>query len=230
MTCCIAGLVIPVHAVDRPQLAERYFHVLYPELDEKLLGLMITPMSLSHGGKYYPVLNPDLRLFSMELLDRPGNDDVGGASKTCPQLVLAAYFRFSSHGDTLEELATNGPIVNGQRNRQFRDLVEKHPRWSDQRILQELSNAKANFGPDAKEDLLRKLPLKELESLLGKISVTSAEFQIVDRHGKEHQNALIQWNIAATVQFADGRELRYVFLCEPFDGKLNHIILLSNQE
>lgn len=86
---------------------------------------------------------------------------------------LTGVAELTVHGD-LDRLALHGELANSEQNEALRKLVESHPQWSDERASRALKSAGALFGSKDENDLLKSLPLSELEKTLG-LTVVSCE-------------------------------------------------------
>jgi hypothetical protein len=81
-----------------------------------------------------------------------------------------------------------------------------------------LSQAGAKFGPDRKEALLARFPVKELEPILGKIEMDVAQFEFRGNASPPHY-AMMKWLIRFRSK-SNGKRDEYAVSLEPFDGKV----------
>lgn len=137
-----------------------------------------------------------------------------------PDPVLVSHFGFLVEAKGLRLLWVWGPFVNGHLDKLKEDL-DKHPEWPDARVVEALKGAGAKFGPDDKAELLRALPLKELEPCTGRLEIGSAEFRVRFPVEGEQPKANLTWRVVAKAYSPDGRyETDCIMLFEPFEGAL----------
>jgi hypothetical protein len=145
-----------------------------------------------------------------------------------PEPILVSRFGFLGEGKGLRLLWVSGPFVDGRLGKLKKDL-DKHPEWPDARVVEALKGAGAKFGPDDKAELMRALPLKELEPCTGRLEIVSAEFRV--RLGPvegEKPKANLTWRVLAKAYSPDGRyETDCSMTLEPFDGALMEYNILS---
>lgn len=104
----------------------------------------------------------------------------------------------------------------------MKELVEFHPEWTDAQDVSALLKAGAIYGPNQKEEFLRAIPLRDLENLLGKAAITSAEFEVVP-DSEQRWPALLHWVVMLNVNFTDGGQATYRLYFEPFKGALTQM-------
>lgn len=98
-------------------------------------------------------------------------------SPILPKQFINATFAFNNMGH-LGAFASEGPAVGKpEQYERFKESVRSHPEWTDAQANSALLQTGASYGPDAKEKLMKTLPLDELEKLFGKIAVVSSEFE-----------------------------------------------------
>src|SRR6266849_2239275 len=109
-------------------------------------------------------------------------------------------------------------LLTGEKQLALTKLVDEHPGWSDAQMTDALLAAGAKFGPSKKEALLARFPLKELESILGKIEMGPAHFTF--RGNSEPPfYAVMNWSLRFRAT-KDGKRDEYTVSVEPFEGKV----------
>lgn len=136
--------------------------------------------------------------------------------------VLTASFQFDRE-NTLESASVrSAELTLYPKSDRMRSMVDAHQNWSDEQISSALKRAGAKFGPDEREALLEVIPLKALEPFIGTFHVDSAEFRL--RHQQKPESlAELYWVVLGHSEMADGRQIRWQLLFEPFDGKLTRV-------
>jgi hypothetical protein len=155
--------------------------------------------------------NFDMNLFPCRLPPWDPRYRVGGADP-----VLTSIFTFDTQNKVLIRFWAFGPLVRGRLD-EFEREVGKHPEWSDAEIAQALKKAGAKFGPDDRTELLRTLPLKDLEAVTGpgRLEAVSASL------GVQYRFPVLEWRVLVKWRSDDGRsEADYLLWVEPFDGRL----------
>lgn len=115
-----------------------------------------------------------------------------------------------------------GPAVNGRRDK-FAAEMNKHPDWSDAKIVRALHAAGAKFGPDQKAELLRELPLEALKPFVGgEITVESAGFSVREFSTDPHPKTRLTWGVRGKWHGFNGQEADCMLALEPFDGNLTN--------
>jgi len=212
--------------------ARKFLGALYPELQQS--GLTVS-YSISSPFDSDPM--PELRTFSV-LITRTQSvsvlqssvrtENVPAQSATLPNVNLSAGFSYNLRGGIVRFSANAPWPLSSDKNEAMRKLVDAHPKWSDQKILEQLSAKGAKFGPNDKTALLSVLPLERLEPFLGKLTVRSAEFQI--RHKQPDGTlALLSWNLEIEASSASGERSSYFVSVEPFGGKINLLTRRPNR-
>jgi len=110
------------------------------------------------------------------------------------------------------------PFLNDEKQHALTRLVDEHPEWSDAQMTDALSAAGAKFGPNQEETLLARLPLKELESILGKIEMSPAKFTF--RGNSEPPFYAVMDCLIRFHATKSGRHDEYTMSVEPFGGKV----------
>jgi hypothetical protein len=139
---------------------------------------------------------------------------------------IGAHFEFDERGH-LAMFGSQGPAVGKEEDyERVKQLVGFHPEWTDAQDIAVLLKAGASYGPDERNALLKAIPLKELEKLFGKVTITSAEFETVT--ADDQRWALLHWLIYADIEFPDGTHRSYKLIFEPFKGALTSMEVISH--
>lgn len=132
---------------------------------------------------------------------------------------LMADFSFDDHGRLLAFSASGPAVGDPDRLEEVGKIGLNHQTMTANQAAGTLIQAGAKFGSWNHDKFLESVRAKNLDQLLGKISVTSAEFPIP---GKD--NALPtewpMWTVTAKASAADGSEIIYEMQFEPFKGDL----------
>jgi hypothetical protein len=241
LVCFAIGFVADSHAQNRLATAERYLYALYPELQGQGYTIQVIPVYpvdpayiLDVGSKQTKrLLSANVYLFSLVVREQPKgkgpfHDEFDDADRMNPPvgpMLAAVLFRPSdSREDLFSQVAASGRVVSSDQWERLKDLVDDHPEWSRDEALRALKDAGVRFGPDAKEEFLRGLPLNRLERLWsGKISIRSAEFRVREPlvAGADHPPAAkVEWTVEITVQRPARPAVGYTLLCEPLGGRI----------
>ena len=225
LASCLAAMLGSSHVLCaaaqsvRPQnliTAREFIRVTYPELAStgaaaqfRLDSWLTGPLSMA--------------MFSMRL-NNPRNDvDFNDPSA----LLLDASFKFDDNG-RIEKYFASGRILHDDQNNKLAKDVESHEMWSDTIILRELTRRGARFGPDNKEQMLSrvKVLIRELEPMLGELSVISIEFEMpeTERHGLSVIGVLC-W----VVRYQSSSGLQGELTFEPFGGNLVAVMSASRR-
>jgi hypothetical protein len=97
--------------------------------------------------------------------------------------VLTADFGFDWQTDKKEMIRVWiwGPAVRGRLDK-FIAEVDRHPDWSETKILAALRDGGARFGPDQMPAFLQALPIEKLEPFTGELVVQSSESTCASRN------------------------------------------------
>jgi len=138
-----------------------------------------------------------------------------------------AYF---PEGDTrLKDVSFVGEAAKTPENDSMHRLVQSHPEWSDAEANQALKQAGARYGTEDKQEFLKRLPLKQLEPVLGKLTLVSANFHVFNN--PEHLgDPSLEWWVNVSVLLPDGTRGSYALFFEPFEGKLIEILRPRSSE
>lgn len=133
--------------------------------------------------------------------------------------LLGAHFSFDPDGAIQSISFAGAQTTFDGENKTLQNLVQSHPDWTAKQAVQALKSAGAKYGPDDPEDFKRAIPVKQLEKLLGKITVKSIEFHSLaeDRAG---WFVRLIWEVDVEAQREDGHLVPYSMSFEPFQGKL----------
>lgn len=148
-------------------------------------------------------------------------------SPVLPKQFINAVFIFTKTGH-LETFASEGPAVGKEEEyNRFKETVRSHSEWTDAQANSVLLQTGASYGSDAKEELLKTLPLDQLEKLFGNIVVVSSEFESL---AGDHppRLALFRWKVTIKVRFSEGTEESYKMYFEPFKGALVEMEAVRN--
>jgi hypothetical protein len=149
-----------------------------------------------------------------EVTHVPVEPNLCGEGCECKDPVLNGEFDFDTLSPDRElwRAWMGGPFLTCRLDKLLEE-VHKHPDWTEARILEEVKSSGAKFGPDRKAELLRVLPVEKLKPFVGKIEVSSVEFDV----------SHLTWLVRLTWFSRDGRpdpDARCYFTLEPFDAKL----------
>jgi hypothetical protein len=118
----------------------------------------------------------------------------------------------------------NSDAVHEQQREALHHLVASHPDWSNAQIANALKQAGAQFGPEDKEAFVNSLPLNKAERFLGKIKITSVQFEYPARDQNGQFTTLgLSWVVQAAAELPDGTHPAYTLVFEPFEGKLTDL-------
>ncbi len=138
-----------------------------------------------------------------------------------PKQFVAAFFGFDKEGHLMTFASEGSAVGKGEAYDGVKQLVGFHPEWTEAQDIAALLKAGATYGPDEKAALFKTIPLEKLQKLLGKITITSAEFETVT--DDDQRFPLLHWSVNADIEFADGTQRSYKLIFEPFNGALTNI-------
>lgn len=130
---------------------------------------------------------------------------------------LSTYFQFDGQDNRIVSVFASGSFANTERQQSLTKLIDEHRGWSEAQMAEALSSAGGKFGPDKKDNLLAKFPKIELESMLGKIEIRSAQFEF-RRNEDSPSHARMEWSVRFRASRNPADE--YFVAMEPFDGKI----------
>lgn len=141
----------------------------------------------------------------------------------CSNPILGANFMFAGNTEAAElvSVSVDAASVSGQQEALAAD-VNKHPAWSNMRIISAMKSRGAKFTPDQKEAFLQVMPVQDLERYVGHLEIVSAEFNVRTSKGDgSHLEADLTWLVRAKWRSSDGnQEAGCILMFEPFQGKL----------
>lgn len=148
-----------------------------------------------------------------------------------PGPVYAKQFLIANFGfdkdERLSSFAAGGPEVEIPEADQVAMNLRELPRvLTDAQADAELKKAGAKYVSTEREKFLKALPIGELEKLLGKITVVSAEFKVF-RDGDPGPYGHAEWLVVIKANQTDGTQLTYRMIFEPFKGGLTNMDAVS---
>lgn len=204
--------------------AQRFLQALWPELNKR--GLIATVTADGSFDQPWSRINT----FALQIGEgHPGqrlgvvvNPD-GSRGYMIARQFAASSFMFDAEGLLLRFSIQGETVARSESHAALARLVDENPQWSEQQCLDALRAAGARFGPTEKTALLRALPINKMEPLLGKLKITSLEFET--RHeqvlnGKPSPSAILKWALEAEAKKPGKRGAKYTFTFEPFEGRL----------
>jgi hypothetical protein len=202
--------------------AHDFLQVFYPELFDKehrITLAVTTPGNdawLELGGVFFTVTSANVS---------PVNKLISPDPETTDHVILGGSFWLPpiEYG-RVRELHAYSDAVHQRQREQLHDLVASHPEWSNTQIANALKQAGARFGPDDKEAFVKSLPLNKAERFLGKIKITSVEFDYPRRDQNGRFTLInLSWIVQAEAELPDGTHPTYTIVFEPFEGKLTDL-------
>jgi hypothetical protein len=107
-----------------------------------------------------------------------------------------------------------------QRLLDAEEVINAHPEWTDEQDVEAARKLGMQYGPDKKDEILRMLPLKELSSVYGLLTITEATFRVAGLKEPGSNFADLHWYVIAK-RVSTSRTLRIAV--EPFQGKVTGI-------
>ena len=202
--------------------AQKFLQTLYPETKGKGYTVLF-----SVGGSYDPAWThlPRLEVSLLETNYTPSAQLLMGeeARKYKPlDPKLIAYFDFDKDSRIEGVTVAGDSLVNDTRYTRISQLVNAHRNWSDGQVVRALKDAGAEYGPEDNENFLASLPQKDLESLLGGLTIQSVEFHL--RHDQSGGPiAELWWIVEADAKSSEGKTQSFTLSFEPFAGKLRSL-------
>ncbi len=143
--------------------------------------------------------------------------------KNCPSPIISVRFAFpvDTADDRIFTISAGGPFVNTDKLENLAHLVDSHPEWSDRDVERAIADAGAQFGPGAKDEVLRSLPTSALKLLLGEIQITSIEFTARNEQQLTERlpSAILLWHVCMISRKSGRADRKYCASFEPFQGK-----------
>jgi hypothetical protein len=196
--------------------AIRLMRALYPELGGK--GINVDVQALYPFDADGPLLSFNIQVSASDQLGRIVASLHPNPSSADRVGQLSAHFQFDGRDRRIFSIFANGSFLSDEKQHALTKLVDEHPEWSDAQMTDALLQAGAKFGPNQKEALLARFPLKELESILGKIEMGPAQFTF--RGNTEPPfYAAMNWSIRFRAT-KNGKRDEYTMSVEPFGGKV----------
>lgn len=139
-------------------------------------------------------------------------------------LGLSAAFTFAGDG-SIHQLVVSGPIVHEAENEKLRDLVDSHPDWTREQVMEAFQASGALYGPDKQRALMKELPTSALQILLGNFHVISVDFLVRDEAQMNERlpSAELHWVVKVRAAEQKLRPASYFFIFEPFEGRLSQL-------
>lgn len=196
--------------------AIRLMRAFYPELGGK--GISVDVQALYPFDAEGPLLSFNIQVSGSDQLGRIVASPHPNPSSADRVGQLSAHFQFDGRDRRIFSIFANGSFLNAEKQQALTKLVDEHPEWSDAQMTDALLQAGAKFGPSQKEALLTRFPLKELESIFGKIEMGPAQFTFRG-NAEPPFYAVMNWSIRFRTT-KDGRIDEYTASLEPFSGKV----------
>jgi hypothetical protein len=214
--------------------AHDFLRVFYPELISRghRLRLSIThPADDSWrgiSGVYFTILPERPSDYGVP---RYQNGRLAPENKPDPETILldgSIWLPPHERGSRIREVNLSSGSGGERKLKILRKLIESHPEWSDEQAVKALKQDGASFGPDEKLSFINTLPFDKAEPFLGRLRVTSVEFNHLQRERVENfAGATMDWTVSADAFFSDGTSGKYVFNFEPYQGKLTLLTRLD---
>jgi hypothetical protein len=200
--------------------AIRLMRVFYPELSGKSVVVD------SFASMPFEADGPPAS-FQISVSDNPPTEPITAApypsTPSSAQRVghLSTHFQFDGRDGGLLHMFSSGLFVNGEKQEALKKLVDEHRDWSEAQMTDALATAGVKFGPNQKDAILAKFPVKEFEAAVGKIHIISASFTFRGNE-KPPFYAVMEWSIR--FQTTDGKHRdEYFASLEPFQGKVTSL-------
>jgi hypothetical protein len=132
-----------------------------------------------------------------------------------PRQFLTAGFRFDQSGH-LSSFTADGPAI--QENDANKNLAYD-AEMTDADIIAAIKRSGAKYGPDDKGELIRNLPLKELEHFLGKLELISVHFHPL-RPDRANLPNWPDWTVKLRAARFDGTTAEYKMTVDHVTGDL----------
>lgn len=119
----------------------------------------------------------------------------------------------------ITNFSASGEVTNEKKNNSIEQAIESHPEWSGVADYDALKKAGARFGPEDREAFLATINIPRYERFLGKLTIRSVSFAGPQQ---EHIGSFgaMSWSITVEARPPGEKPETYVFMFEPFDGKL----------
>jgi hypothetical protein len=141
-------------------------------------------------------------------------------------IFLEGAFQFDSN-QKFESMSTN--LLESNKYLSVRKLVESHREWSEADANRALKDAGARYSGQEGQALRQSIHLERFGQLIGRLKVTSAEFDAFANDEHIANFALLFWIVRAEAQMPDGTQKTYSFIFEPFDANLVMVKHIASQ-
>jgi len=178
-------------SVGRLIVTLRYAQVLFPELQDKELSLTFSDGSGTFISSPTEADGLMIRFNDKDLWQPPanGNQQLDSEQPRATlgdgtELPFYLYFSFIDvHGSAKGRQLTCHPLnftstAGGTQMEKVWSAIDPHPEWSDGEELGAARKLGLRYGPEDKNVILNKLPLRELAKFYGPLRVKSAEFRM----------------------------------------------------
>lgn len=197
--------------------AKQLIRKLHPNLDSGLQPVIIDDQPLSDDSDR-------MNNFIIEFTDLNPNDDEGHTECWCSKSPLSGHFLFEwqSPNKELILMTMGGPVIDSRRD-SFAAKVNRHPKWSDAKVIEAMKAEGARFTPGDEQALARALAaeLKELKPVVGgEIEVLSLHFNVREFTSTPRPKAFLAWVVTARWHGSNGQEAGCLLGVEPFDGQI----------
>lgn len=131
-------------------------------------------------------------------------DDRCTSGPIYPKQYLTAGFQFDK-GAHLVGFSADGPFINDRKaDNDVYEIVRSHPEMTYPEILTTFKQHGTKYGPGDKKQFIENLPMKQLESLLGKLQIKSVAVQEMDKNGNlvpwDRRWLLPDWTVKAVTE------------------------------
>jgi len=194
--------------------AIHFMRALYPELLEKGVTVQVGAFQPFEADRPSPVFD----IWVSEV--RPTEPIKASPNISSAERVghLSTHYQFDPRDDQILWMTATGSFVNIEKYQALTNLVDEHPEWDETHMTQALTAAGAKFGPDQKQALLLKFPTSQLEAVLGKIEIQSAQF-VFHANAEPPLGATLRWTIRFHATMAAKTNAYFVSM-EPFEGRV----------
>jgi hypothetical protein len=136
--------------------------------------------------------------------------------------ILRGEVRFDSRGRIWWLSVMDEDELNTKKNEDIEKLIQSHPEWSNAKDYEELKKAGALYGPKDKDEFLRSIHLERFEKFFGHLEIKSVDPPYVS-DDRSASFVFLGWGIVAEAKLPDGSTRTYLFVFEPFGGRLTLI-------
>jgi hypothetical protein len=212
---------------------QKFLLVVYPEFKEKG-GYEFAVSVFGDFKRTDSEKNYTLRLIYPRISgeqERSGND--AGNQVPCKpdpstenDSVMESSISFSDYDHRIVMFSNVSDYVNGRKLSRAQDEVHRHPGWTDEQVSKYLKSIGAQYGPWNKDELIKKIPVTQLEPFLGKLTLTSLQFvvQVPEGNVTGGPHTILLWQAFVTTHNPDGEEISFSLNFEPFEGKFVRLV------